>query len=205
VRAPGEPPRIGLQAGHWLAAEVPEELDGIRYNGGEGGGRAEWEVTLEIARLTASLLEAQGYVVDVLPTTIPPLYYADAFVSIHADGHEDPEVSGFTVAGPRRDETGRSAEFARLVGETYGEATKLRQRTYITRRMTGYYAFNARRYEHALHPETAAVILETGVLSSPNDRRVILDGQDLSARGIADAIVRFVPHTTGPTVAAAAP
>src|SRR5688572_28498357 len=34
--------RIALQAGHWRNSEVPDELDGLRDNGGtRGGGRDE--------------------------------------------------------------------------------------------------------------------------------------------------------------------
>jgi hypothetical protein len=203
-RAPGEPPRIAIQAGHWLAREVPEELNGLRYNGTEAAGHVEWRVTLAIAQLAADLLTQQGYVVEVLPTTIPPLYYADAFVSVHADGHDDPTVSGFTVASPRRDVSGRAEEFREIMGQTYNDATKLRRRTYITRRMTGYYAFNSRRYQHALHPETPAIILETGFITSPDDRRIIVDAQALPARGIVDAVMRFIPVETA-AVATATP
>jgi N-acetylmuramoyl-L-alanine amidase len=199
--APGttDPIRIALQAGHWLAHEAPDELAGLRSNGTRGGGKAEWEVTLEIARLAAQLLEEAGYEVDVLPTTVPPGYRADLFVAIHADGHTSTAAHGFTVGAPRRDATGRAQEFADLLERTYQEATSLRRRE-VTRRMQGYYAFNSRRYEHALDPGTVGVILETGFLTNAGDRDVIVHAPERSARGIAEAVTRFIPPpTTAPT------
>lgn len=190
---PEGPVRIALQAGHWKAAEAPDEQAGLRANGTRGGGRAEWEVNLEIARRAAGILRDAGHEVEILPTTIPPGYWADLFVSIHADGNPSPAVSGFRAAAPRRDATGRAAEFAALLQEVYGEATGLPRYPTVTRRMLGYYAFNWRRYEHALHPMTVGVILETGFLTSPRDRRVIVDAPDRAARGIAEAVERFLP------------
>jgi N-acetylmuramoyl-L-alanine amidase len=142
-------------------------------------------------------------VVDVLPTTIPPGYWADLFVSIHADGNAAGSASGFRAASPRRDATGRAAEFARLLDRIYGETTGLPYYPTVTRRMRGYYAFNHRRYEHALHPMTIGVILETGFLSSPRDRRVLIGDPSLPASGIARAVMAFlepVPPGPDPTV-----
>jgi hypothetical protein len=185
---PAGPVRIALQAGHWKAAEAPDEQARLRTNGTRGGGKQEWEVNLEIAGRTAKLLEQHGYEVEILPTTIPPGYWADLFISIHADGHPSGNASGFRAAAPRRDATGRAADFVRLLERTYGEATGLPYYPTVTRRMTGYYAFNSRRYTHALHPMTTGVILETGFLTSARDRRVIVDRPEVAAKGIADAV-----------------
>ena len=54
--------------------------------------------------------------------------------------------------------------------------------------MQNYYAFNFRRYEHALHPMTIAVILETGFLTSTRDREVIVRAPDRAALGIVEAV-----------------
>jgi N-acetylmuramoyl-L-alanine amidase len=186
--------RIGLQAGHWRADEAPRELSGLRENGTSWQDRAEWEVTLAIARRAGAMLDSMGYVVDILPAVVPPGYRAHLFVSIHADGSNDPRASGYRVAGPRRDATGRSTQVVDLLGGTYGEATGLTRIPTATRRMRNYYAFNFRRYEHALHPMTIGVILETGFLTSPRDRRVIVDAPDLAARGIVEAVTAF--HVT---------
>jgi hypothetical protein len=189
---PDVPVRVALQAGHWKAAEAPDEQSGLRTNGTRGGGKAEWEVNLAIARRAAALLEDAGYEVDVLPTTIPPGYWADVFVSIHADGNASTSASGYRAAAPRRDATGRADELAALLERSYGEATRLPYYPTITRRMTSYYAFNYRRYQHALHPMTVGAIIETGFLTNPRDRGIIVTAPDRAARGIADGIIRFL-------------
>jgi N-acetylmuramoyl-L-alanine amidase len=187
-----EAPRIAIQAGHWLAAEAPDELARIRSNGTRGGGKHEWEVTLEIARRTAALLEARGYAVEILPATVPPRYRADLFIAIHADGFHAPSASGFSVAAPRRDATGRAQAFADILAEHYHEATGLRARL-PTRTMQGYYAFNTRRYTHSIDPRTPGVILEAGFLTSPRDQEILIRAPERSARGIAAAVERFLP------------
>jgi N-acetylmuramoyl-L-alanine amidase len=193
---PEGPVRIALQAGHWRANEAPNELRGLRDNGTSARGRAEWEANLEIARRAAALLEPMGYEVDVLPAVVPPSYRAHLFISIHADGSNDPRATGFRVGSPRRDATGRAEQIADLIEDSYGRATGLRQLPDVTRRMSNYYAFNFRRYEHALHPMTIAVILETGFLTSASDWNIIVDDPDRAARGIVEAITAF--HITPP-------
>ena len=188
---PEGPVRIALQAGHWKAAEAPDELRGIRDNGARAAGKLEWEVNLAIAREAAVMLEAIGYEVDVLPAVVPPSYRAHLFISIHADGSNDPRASGYRVASPRRDVTGRADLIVDLLERSYGEATGLPRLPTVTRRMSNYYAFNYRRYQHALHPLTVAVILETGFLTSASDRTVIVDDPSRAARGIVAAVTAF--------------
>jgi N-acetylmuramoyl-L-alanine amidase len=200
--APRRALRIALQAGHWKNSEVPDELDGLRDNGGtSGGGRAEWEVNLDIAERTAALLEAAGYDAEVLPATVPPRYEADLFISIHADGNNDSSVHGYRVAAPRRDRTGRAQEFANVLTTAYGEATGVRSIGTVTRRMTGYYAFNSRRYDHAIHPSTVGVIIETGFLTSPTDQRILVDDPGRAAQGIFNGVVLYL----GPAIPEAEP
>jgi N-acetylmuramoyl-L-alanine amidase len=200
---PEGPVRIALQAGHWRADEAPEELRGIRENGTRANGMAEWEVNLEIARRAAAMLEEIGYEVDVLPAVVPPGYRAHLFISIHADGSADPRATGYRVAAPRRDVTGRAEQVARLLERSYGEATGLYRVPTVTRRMSNYYAFNYGRYQHALHPLTIGVILETGFLTSASDRRIIVDEPARAARGIVAAVTAFA-ETPPPQVAVAA-
>jgi N-acetylmuramoyl-L-alanine amidase len=183
--------RIALQAGHWKASEAPDELSGLKDNGTSARGVPEWKVNLAIAQRAAEMLEARGYVVDVLPAVVPPSYRAHLFISIHADGSDDPRATGFRVASPRRDATGRASEIAELLERTYGEATGIRRLPDSTRRMRNYYAFNFRRYRHALHPMTIAVILETGFLTSDSDWSVIVDDPDRAARGIVEAVTAY--------------
>jgi N-acetylmuramoyl-L-alanine amidase len=198
---PEGPVRIALQAGHWKAHEAPDELRGLRDNGTQANGKAEWEVNLAIAQQAAAMLEELGYVVDVLPAVVPPSYRAHLFISIHADGSGDPKATGYRVAAPRRDLTGRATRAADLLEDAYGEATGLRRLPTVTRRMSNYYAFNFSRYQHALHPMTIGVILETGFLTSATDRRVIVDDPARAARGIVSAVTAF-PETPPPVLVA---
>jgi len=194
---PAGPVRIGLQVGHWKADEAPPELSGLRDNGTRWEGTLEWEATMEIAQRAGALLEELGYEVDLLPAVVPPSYRAHLFISIHADGSTDPRTSGYRVAAPRRDATGRASRFVDLLQKSYGEETGLTRIPTVTRRMQNYYAFNFRRYEHALHPMTIGVIMETGFLTSPRDRRVIVDDPERAARGIVEAVKAF-PETPPP-------
>ena len=198
---PDGPVRIALQAGHWRAHEAPRELSGLRDNGTSWRGTAEWEANLAIARRAGAMLEEMGYEVDVLPAVVPPDYRAHLFISIHADGSNDSNASGYRVAAPRRDATGRASLVVDLLEKSYGDATGLRLLPDVTRRMRSYYAFNYRRYEHALHPMTIGVIIETGFLTSARDRRVIIDDPDRAAQGIVEAVTAF-PLTPAPNVAA---
>ena len=189
--------RIGLQVGHWRTEEAPRELSGLRRNGTSWNGTPEWEVNIEIARHAGAMLEELGYVVDILPAVVPPGYRAHLFLAIHADASNDRSARGYRVAAPRRDATGRASGIVDLLKRTYGEATGIRRLPDATRRMRNYYAFNFRRYEHALHPMTIAAILETGFLTNAGDREVIMRQPERAARGIVEAITAF-PITPPP-------
>ena len=62
----------------------------------------------------------------------------------------------------------------------------------ITQNMRGYYAFSWWRYKHAMHPMTTAVIVETGFLTSPIDREVLIDSPEIPASGIASGIIKYL-------------
>lgn len=188
---PEGPVRIALQVGHWRADEAPGELRGLRGGGTSWEDMHEWEANHLVARTAADMLEDLGYEVDLLPAVVPPGYRAHLFIAIHADGSDDPRASGFRVAAPRSDATGRAARVVDLLASTYARETGIRNLGTTTRRMRNYYAFNFRRYEHALHPMTIAVILETGFLTSSRDRDVILDAPERAARGIVEAVRAF--------------
>lgn len=188
---PSGPVRIALQAGHWRANEAPRELSGLKGNGTSFRGTAEWETNLDIATRAAKMLRDLGYEVDVLPAVVPPGYRAHLFLAIHADGSNNPDASGYRVAAPRRDPTGRAGEFVRLLERSYGEESGLKHLPTVTRRMQNYYAFNYRRYKHSLDPRTISAILETGFLTSGRDRRVIMNDPDRAARGIVQAVSAF--------------
>lgn len=191
---PEGPVRVGLQAGHWKNNELPDELRRLRESSGgtSNGSTAEWEVNLAIAEETKKILEKEGIVVDILPATIPPAYYADAVVSIHADGSTSPSTSGFKVAAPRRDMSGKASKLVKIIKEVYQKQTNLAIDPNISRNMTGYYTFNWRRYEHSIHPMTSAAILETGFLTNPQEARMLINNPELPAGAIAEALITFL-------------
>lgn len=192
-KRPEGPVRVGLQAGHWKNSELPEELDRlIGSTGSSGGGKNEWEVNLTIAQETKKILEAEGIVVDILPATIPKNYWADVFIAIHADGNKSWQPSGYKAATPRRDFSGKADTLLAAVESSYEAATHLIKDDNISRNMRGYYAFAWWRYEHAVHPRTAAIILETGFLTNPSDRRILVENPKLSAQGIASGVITYL-------------
>lgn len=190
---PNVPVRVGIQVGHWKNDEVPDELENIRGNtGAQGGGKTEWEVNYAIAVEMAVLLENRGVDVDILPATVPPNYWADVFLAIHADGSLDQDISGYKFAGPWRDATGKSALLVSLLEQEYEAQTDLPLDPNITRNMRGYYAFSWWRFEHSIHPMSTAVIAETGFLTNPRDQRFLIDTPEISARAMADGVLAFL-------------
>ena len=105
------------------------------------------------------------------------------------------------MAAPRRDATGRASRFVDLLQKSYGKETGLTRIPTVTHRMQNYYAFNFRRYEHALHPMTIGVIMETGfltsILRSLAPIELIVDDPERAARGIVEAVKAF-PETPPP-------
>ncbi len=191
---PEGPLRVGLQAGHYKNNELPDELRRLRESGGgtSNGSVAEWEVNLAIAEETKKILGKEGILVDILPATIPPAYYADAVVAIHADGSPSTSTFGFKVAVPRRSLSGKADELAEIIEEAYQQHTNLKIDPNISRNMTGYYAFSWRRFEHSTHPMAPAVILETGFLTNPTEASMLINNPGLPASAIAQALMTFL-------------
>jgi hypothetical protein len=189
---PAGPRRIGLQAGHWRTSEVPDELRRLEHSTGtRWGAVTEWQLNLDIANRAAAILRGHGYVVDILPTTVPSGYLADVFVAIHADGDTDGSGRGFKAAhGSRRGPY--EGHLVRVLLEEYGRATGLPQDSRITRNMLGYYAFSWSRFQSSVAPHTPAAILEMGFLTSAADRALLLQRPDVVATGVANGILRFL-------------
>jgi N-acetylmuramoyl-L-alanine amidase len=192
---PGQP-RVGLQAGHWRNDEVPPEL-GRLQGGSYGGGKQEWEVNLDIALRTSALLEEAGVAVDILPATIPPGYTAHAFIAIHADGDVTGALHGFKITRPAFSSVPDTDDV--LVDDLYhayaARTGMPRDDEHISRRMLYYYAFNSRRYCHAVSPGVPQAIVETGFLTSAIDRQTLIGNPGLAAAGLADGILAFLQRT----------
>ncbi len=188
-----KPYRVGLQVGHWKADQLPEELKKIRHvQGASAAGKMEWEVNLAIAKKTASLLRKHGVTVDILPATIPPGYSADAFIAIHADQNPDPKFTGFKTAPALNQVRSLGENLSGYIEDEYHKVTGMKPDNEITLAMTRYYAFNFRKFKHSVSPQTPAVILETGFLSNLKDQEMLINYPEISARAIANGILRFL-------------
>jgi hypothetical protein len=191
---PTGPRRIGIQVGHWMTDQVPAEL-GTRITfqtGTSWAGVDEVDVNMDIAKRIKAQLTARGYVVDILPTTVPVGYLADVFLALHADGDDTGEYSGFKLAhgsrrGPYEDKlvTVLRDEYAKITGLDYDAE-------HITRNMSAYFAFNWGRYQHAAAAHTPAAILEMGYLSNDHDRDLLVNEADGVATAIVNGIQRFL-------------
>jgi N-acetylmuramoyl-L-alanine amidase len=189
--------RVGIQVGHWQTDDVPKEYGTriITQTGTSWAGFTEVDVSMDIAERMAKLLRAQGLDVDIIPTTVPVGYLADVFISLHMDGDGVGELSGFKMArgnrrGPFEDSLLRTIKdtYARELGMYYDVE-------HISRNMTGYFAFNWSRYQHATSPFTPSVILEMGFLSSDDDRDLVVNHPDRVAIAIANGILQFLDET----------
>ncbi len=191
---PNNTPLIGLQIGHFQTELLPDEQASLRgQTGGSGGGVREVDLNQDIVRRTAALLQTKGYTVEILPATVPIGYTADLFVAVHADAVASSGPNGFKMARSRFSAIPETDDrLVELLYATYGKATGLGISDSITRNMTGYYAFNNRRRQHAISKVTPAIIIETGYLTSPVDRAVLLNRTDSVAKGIADGITQFI-------------
>jgi N-acetylmuramoyl-L-alanine amidase-like protein len=193
---PPGPKRVGLQAGHWLVDQVPAELRGLQA-GATGGGKQEWQVNLDVAQRTAALLEASGIQTDVLPSTVPAHYQVNAFVALHADGDPSGADRGFKVARPGfssiPDVDDRLVD---AINQVYGAETELpRDDEHISLRMRYYYAFNSRRYCHAVAPGVPQAIVEMAYVTNATDRQYLIGDPLRLARALADGIQAFLATT----------
>ena len=186
---------MGIQAGHWKEAELPAELASLRGStGAEGPGWREVDVNLAVANQAAALLRNMGVTVDVLPATVPVHYAADAFLALHGDANPDSRLSGYKLARARWSRIpGADDALISAVSAAFSAATGLAEhRATITEAMRQYYAFDWPDLDHAVAPTTPSAILEMGFLTTASDRKLMLERQDLLARGVAQGIARFL-------------
>jgi len=189
---PTGPRHIGIQAGHWKTDEVPEELANLRVLGGAVWSNVtEQQYVLGIGQKVMAKLEAKGYVVDLLPTTLPVGYVADVFVALHADGDETQTARGFKIAhGDRR--TPYDEALQQILAEEYWKSTDLPVALNVTPAMLEYYAWRWEKYQTTLSPFTPAVVLETGFITSAADRAILLLKPDRVVDGIVNGVERFL-------------
>lgn len=186
--------RVGVQVGHWRSEELPDELALLReQRGGSAAGVNEVDINLEIAQQVAAILATRGVTVDILPATVPPGYGADAFIAIHCDINNDPTMHGYKLARFRHSpNSARDDTLVDTLGASYAGSTGQARDPLLTRAMTGYYAFRAQDFRHAIDPQTPAAIIELGFLTNDADRALLTARPQLAARGIAEGLLRFL-------------
>jgi len=190
-------PLVGLQVGHWRIAEHPDEQARLRTFSGAYccGAIDEWVVNMDIAERVRARLEAGGLRVELLPSTVPPGYRADVFVSIHADGDRTENMlrrRGYKVATPFI-ASPAARDLAAGIEASYAAATGLPPDPRgVGYDMRAYYAFAPYRYEHAISLDTPAVLIECAFMTHPDDRVLLFDQPDRIADGIADGILQYL-------------
>lgn len=177
------PAKIGLQAGHWRAAEAPYPLN--VQTGSSGRGKSEAEVNLPIAEAAARALRAAGHAVDVLPTVIPRGYQADLVVAIHADGGPSSRRGFFVDTSFRQATSAAEAKLAKAIADAYSPIgiPYVFRGTRDSRYYYGYYSVAA---------TTPMVLLEAGFLSNPTDQTVLVDRPDQAGEAIARGILDYL-------------
>lgn len=166
------PPVIAIQAGHWDASGLPDELAKLRTSTGASfGSFHEVDINRGVAGALAKMAEAEGWKALLLPSTVPPGLRADAFVAIHADWADSPSKRGWKIAPPWR-ASAASKLLAESIAESFtAEKGLLEDGGGVTIGMRGYYAFSYRRFEHTISPFTPAVVLELGFITNAEERR----------------------------------
>jgi len=164
------PPVIAIQAGHWEAAGLPDELAKLRRSTGASyGNLREVDINRAVASALATLAEARGWKVLLLPATVPPGLRADAFIALHADWSDSPAKRGWKLAPPWR-ASPASRQLARALAESFAaESSLVRDEGGVTIGMRGYFAFSYRRFKHAVSPFTPAVVLELGFITNAEE------------------------------------
>ena len=162
---------VAVQPGHWQIAELPQELWRLRTNtGAQWGDVREVDINRAVSSDLISMITAQGWKPVLVPATVPPELRADAFVAVHADSSSDTSRHGWKLSSPWRSSQA-SRELAKAVAGSFAQEPQLVEDVDgITVNMRGYFAFNDRRFVHAIGPYTPAIIIELGFISNAADR-----------------------------------
>lgn len=174
IKALSGPWVVALQPGHWEIGDLPLELIRLRRNtGAQWGSIHEVEINTAVVGALAPMLREKGFKVEVVPATVPPSLRADAFVAIHADASVDTSRRGWKLAPPFRASPASRALARALAGAFAAEPALVQDVDGVTVNMRGYFAFNNRRFDHAISPYTPAAIIELGFLSNSSDRALL--------------------------------
>lgn len=183
---------VAVQPGHWEISQLPPELERLRTNtGAEWGTTREVNINKAVVDALVPMLEAKGWRVMVVPATVPPGLRADAFIAVHADSSTDTTRRGWKLSAPWRS-SGASRELAKDLSASFSMEHNLAHDVDgVTVNMRGYFAFNNRRFYHAISPYTPATIIELGFLSNRSDRSLLTADPKYWARIIERGLATY--------------
>ena len=166
---------VAVQPGHWEIAQLPPELARLRDNtGAVFGSVREVDINKAVADALVAELDALGWKAILVPAAVPPQLRADAFIAIHADSTDgDPGRRGWKLSAPWRASADSRALAASLRQAFAAQTGLVQDIDGVTVNMRGYFAFNYRRFVHAMSPYTPAVIIELGFISNATDRALL--------------------------------
>jgi N-acetylmuramoyl-L-alanine amidase len=184
------PISVAIQPGHWRIDELPAEAArGGRGIGAIHGDIRELDINLAVVDALRTMLEAEGYAVQVVPATVPPGLRVDAFVSVHADWGGDPDRRGWKLAPPWRP-SNASRDLAEALKKSFRSENALREDVGgVTAGMRGYFGFSPNRYLHATSPYTPAVLVELGFVTSEIDQKLMVESPEFYAQIITRGLV----------------
>ena len=193
INAARGPVRVGIQIGHDNVAAHPDELAQLRWNtGGHANGVDEVDLNRAVAAALRAQLRAYGITVDLLRATPPEGYYADLVISLHADSVLDPTRRGYKSAYFDPERNPLEPLLKAYIDDAYLSFSGFpHDFENTTQNMHRYYAFNAQRYRHSVHPGTPSLLVEMGYLSSEVDM-VFLNQPELPAAALKEGIIAFL-------------
>lgn len=173
-------PLVGLIAGHWQSDSGAVCPDGLQ----------EVDINLQLSRRVAHILRERGYRVEVLAEYSPKLngYEAAVLLSIHSDSCVE-GLSGFKVARMTHSAVPElEDDLVQALYDEYALATGLEPHlNTVTEDMREYHALRR------IASDTPGAIIECGFMGG--DRRLLTQGQERVAAGIANGLVSFLERT----------
>lgn len=205
---------VVIDPGHQLRANLEKEPVGpnaketkLKVSGGTTGvatGKPEYVLTMEASLILGEILEKNGVQVIFTRTThnvnisnreraeIANQNKADLFVRIHADGAEDPTVSGFSVLTP--------AANSPYTKEIYQDSLKASQMIIEAAAKNPTVKVNGVKFRNDLSgfnwSQAPSTLIEMGYMTNPAEDKNLSDRDYLTKliRDVADGILQYARY-----------